>query len=432
MTQAHANPLLKQAMDHVFSQGLDDRMIKSLPDFWRIYYQAGAAKSNFKPADPSVLRQNAVDQKARLLTNFEPPSNDFAQAAGVAGVAQYHVVVGADGKPGEIAVGRPIGFGLDENAVASIRNASFQPAIKDGKPVPVVARPAGSVPHILQTNRGDRECRVARLLTLAEPEAPPLPGPYSATAGGQAAKQPPPNSLSIRELKLSQHFLKLIQTGATAEIAAAVEADPALIEARDPQGVSALLWSVYAGQPMVRDYLLAQLATRGILLEVFEAAAVGDVLRLEDILAADPAAAHALGRWLDAAASGRGVRHAGGRGYAAAARRAGRCRSQNPAQTSRCTRPSRWDEIPKPFACCSPMAPIPMPCRPEDSRHCSRRPPPTAATWPRCSSAGADAQHRTDLDKTAAEFARERGHGELADWLEASRPRQRAAWACPA
>ena len=42
-----------------------------------------------------------------------------------------------------------------------------------------------------------------------------------------------------------------------AEIATAAEADPALIQARDAQGVSALLWSVYAGQPMVRDYLLS-------------------------------------------------------------------------------------------------------------------------------------------------------------------------------
>src|SRR6516165_912250 len=93
---------------------------------------------------------------------------------------------------------------------------------------------------------------------------------------------------------MSQHFIKLIQTGATSEIASAVEADPALVEARDLQGVSALLWSVYAGQPMVRDYLLAQLAARGTLLDLFEAAAVGDVLRIEDILTADPGAAHAF------------------------------------------------------------------------------------------------------------------------------------------
>ena len=56
----------------------------------------------------------------------------------MAGMWLYHVVIGADGKPEEIAVARPIGFGLDESAVESIRKASFQPAIKDGKPVPVL------------------------------------------------------------------------------------------------------------------------------------------------------------------------------------------------------------------------------------------------------------------------------------------------------
>src|SRR4051812_18201790 len=128
-SQAAANGQLEQALEWVFSSGLDERMIASLPDYWKFYYQAAASKSNFKPSEPGVLHQGIVDQKARLITNFEPPSNDFAQDAGVAGVAIYHVVVGRDGKPDEIAVGRPIGFGLDENAVASIRKAQFEPAL---------------------------------------------------------------------------------------------------------------------------------------------------------------------------------------------------------------------------------------------------------------------------------------------------------------
>jgi len=137
-SQAHANTLLRSAIDAIFAQGLDERMMAAMPDFWKLYYQSVAAKTDYKPADPSVLRQNMVDQKARLLTSFEPGSNDFAQAAGVAGMSLYHTVIGVDGKPGEIAVARPIGFGLDENAVAAIRKAKFSPAIKNGQPVPVM------------------------------------------------------------------------------------------------------------------------------------------------------------------------------------------------------------------------------------------------------------------------------------------------------
>ena len=187
MTQARANAFLKQALDGIFSQGFDDRMIASLPDYWKPYFLSATTKSNYRPSDPSVLRQSAVDQKARLLTNFEPPSNDFAQAAGVAGVALYHVVVAPNGKPAEVAVERPIGFGLDENAVASIRQASFQPALKDGKPVPVLLDLLVQF-RIFSKRTSAANGPDAAASEVSQPDAPSLPGPYSANQ--PAAKQP--------------------------------------------------------------------------------------------------------------------------------------------------------------------------------------------------------------------------------------------------
>lgn len=135
---AHSAMVLRKALDHIFADSLDESMIKEMPDFWKFYYRAAAAKTDYRPSDPAVLRQNVVDQKAKLLTKFEPESNQFAQDHGVAGMSLYHVVIDADGRPGEIAVARPIGFGLDENAVSAIRAAKFEPAVKDGKPVPVM------------------------------------------------------------------------------------------------------------------------------------------------------------------------------------------------------------------------------------------------------------------------------------------------------
>jgi TonB family protein len=121
-----------------------------------------------------VLRQNIVDKKARLVSTFEPPSNEFAQANGVAGMALYHTVIGPDGKPGEIAVGRPIGFGLDENAVESIRKASFEPAIKDGKPVPVLLDLV--VQFRIYSNRTSVVGKPEEPGKAGEPQ---LPGPYT-------------------------------------------------------------------------------------------------------------------------------------------------------------------------------------------------------------------------------------------------------------
>ena len=173
LTQEKADQSLKTALDRIFAQGIDSRLIASMPAFWQLYYQAAAAKTDYSPKDPTVLRQNTVDQKARLLTNFVPPSNEYAQSHTVSGIALYHVVVGADGKAGEIAVARPIGFGLDENAVASIRKASFQPAVKDRKAVPVLLDLV--VEFRIYSNRTATKDKP----DAAEPSAPVLPGPYS-------------------------------------------------------------------------------------------------------------------------------------------------------------------------------------------------------------------------------------------------------------
>ena len=171
---AHAAKLLNDALDNIFAQGLDERMMAAMPEFWRHYYEAAAAKSDYRPKDPSILRQNTVDQKAILLTKFEPDSNEYAQANGVAGMALYHAVVGPDGKVQEIAVARPIGFGLDENAVAAIRKASFQPAIKDGKPVAVL------LDLVVQFRIFDNRTASASPPEAADtPADPVLPGPYS-------------------------------------------------------------------------------------------------------------------------------------------------------------------------------------------------------------------------------------------------------------
>ena len=169
-SQLHATKVLEDAIGNIFAQGLDERMLAAMPEFWRLYYEAAAAKSDYRPKDPSVLRQNTVDKKALLLTKFEPDSNEFAQANGVAGMALFHTVVGADGKAQEIAIGRPIGFGLDENAVAAIHKLSFEPAVKDGKPVPVL------LDLVVQFRIFSKRTNVH---SESEPAEPVLPGPYS-------------------------------------------------------------------------------------------------------------------------------------------------------------------------------------------------------------------------------------------------------------
>jgi outer membrane biosynthesis protein TonB len=170
---AHSARLLREALDTVFSQGLDDRFIASLPSFWKLYFEAAAQQKDFHPADPSIYRQNSVDQPARLLTPLEPSSNEYAQENGVAGMALYHTIVGTDGKAEQIVVARPIGFGLDESAANTIRKADFKPAVKDGKTVPVM------VDLVVEFRIYSKRTSEPGAPNEGANAGPVLPGPYS-------------------------------------------------------------------------------------------------------------------------------------------------------------------------------------------------------------------------------------------------------------
>jgi ankyrin repeat protein len=82
---------------------------------------------------------------------------------------------------------------------------------------------------------------------------------------------------------VSQGFLDLVKRGDTQRIADWIKDEPQIAESRDAQGVSALLLAVYNGQTVVRDFLRS-----GLELDLPEAAAVGDVPRLQELLGDDP------------------------------------------------------------------------------------------------------------------------------------------------
>ena len=89
---------------------------------------------------------------------------------------------------------------------------------------------------------------------------------------------------------MSQQFLNLIRSGDTAKIAADVEANPALARFRDAQGTSALMWSVYTGQPVIRDFLRQHLDE----LDISEAACLGDCECMRKLIAGDAMLARAV------------------------------------------------------------------------------------------------------------------------------------------
>lgn len=63
----------------------------------------------------------------------KPSYTEQAELAGVTGTVELEAVFGADGQVGEIEVVRWAGFGLDEAALATVRQLRFQPATRHGK-----------------------------------------------------------------------------------------------------------------------------------------------------------------------------------------------------------------------------------------------------------------------------------------------------------
>lgn len=82
-------------------------------------------------------------------------------------------------------------------------------------------------------------------------------------------------------------FFAAVEAGDVAQIARLVEAEPALLQAKNERGASGVLLACYNGRREVRDLLLA----KGVRLELHEAAAAGQLPRLQELVETNPTAA---------------------------------------------------------------------------------------------------------------------------------------------
>lgn len=79
--------------------------------------------------------QEHVDKRPRLIHKRDPGYTDEARRAEVQGTLVLGLTVDENGKPGHIHVLNPLGFGLDQRAIAAVEKWVWEPAMKDGKPV---------------------------------------------------------------------------------------------------------------------------------------------------------------------------------------------------------------------------------------------------------------------------------------------------------
>jgi uncharacterized protein len=84
-----------------------------------------------------------------------------------------------------------------------------------------------------------------------------------------------------------QDFFQAIRSGDENAIISMVEADPALLQAKNENGAGAFAAAKYARQERIASLLLEEMSRRGVTLDIFEACIAGDEPRLASLLAAD-------------------------------------------------------------------------------------------------------------------------------------------------
>jgi TonB family protein len=138
VSPAHSAMVMNKALDNIFANDIDPRMMSHLPDYWQEYFTSKSQHRQFMPADASIKAVSEGMTPPHVLNSIDPSSNEYAQQYGIAGMELLRTVVDATGVPRQMAIARPIGFGLDEKAVDAIKNSRFRPATLNGQPVPVV------------------------------------------------------------------------------------------------------------------------------------------------------------------------------------------------------------------------------------------------------------------------------------------------------
>lgn len=84
-----------------------------------------------------VFRVGGGVSAPRAISTPDPEYSEEARKAKYQGTCVLYLEVGPDGRPRNIKVARSLGLGLDEKAIEAVKNWTFDPAMKDGKPVTV-------------------------------------------------------------------------------------------------------------------------------------------------------------------------------------------------------------------------------------------------------------------------------------------------------
>lgn len=142
-TKAELDPILSK----VFIDPTED-LRPLLPDVWSYYLAGKDLQSRFagwqaalgKGAGAPLRQKDFPPDKPgapRAIYSPDPKYTREAASEHIEGLSVLSTVVDVTGSPGDIAILRPLGMGLDEEAVSALKQWRFRPATLNGQTVPV-------------------------------------------------------------------------------------------------------------------------------------------------------------------------------------------------------------------------------------------------------------------------------------------------------
>ena len=130
---------VSEAIHAVFLTG-SESMLDIVPSYWRAYFAKQEGKPQPAPESKGpiykVISRGGVSAPHATYTP-DPEYSEEARKTKQMGTVVINLIVDASGTARDIQIQRPLGLGLDEKAIKAVSTWKFDPAQKDGVPVPV-------------------------------------------------------------------------------------------------------------------------------------------------------------------------------------------------------------------------------------------------------------------------------------------------------
>ena len=130
------------ALDTIFVKDIAD-LVPTLPAWWLPYAHKHLLTGGTSDQTPPTLitdrpmRVGGSILSPSLLTGKQPDFNLYAKLMRYQGAVLIRLIVDKDGRASRLSIDRAIGLGLDERALAAVRDYVFSPATRNGEPVAV-------------------------------------------------------------------------------------------------------------------------------------------------------------------------------------------------------------------------------------------------------------------------------------------------------